>query len=481
MNSIEVKYTNGVSISGREQSASQLLDIVNNDVVTTSFSDAEPILVKFIRFSSPGAGMISGIAHDVDAVHPTMARTTAASFEQVIALQEETAKVDAKAEALATSLDTVNGTLHARHAELTSALAAASSAQSTALTAASTAQTTAMTTADAALQALITALTAEVATLKTGFCPPTNAGRHLLADRLTPIVPPVGCVTAGTPPTTPAAVTNPVSVVTTTLSLSGINPATFNPASVAAALAATAGVNAADVDVVVTDYPVSTTVSFGGVSLTSLTAAATTAITAAIDANLPAAAMVPTLGAVTAAGRRLRRLLDLSFPVSITGVGASTTLAAQTATAVTSPATLAAIATAAGVPSTAVAATPASVSAVMTITVRAASAASAASIATALSPSNTAALTTALASAGVTNTGVAITTPVAAAAPAAASGSSSSSGQDKKDLLALLVLLIIPVANAAYFGGKYLERRRAEKAQAESKAHAVDAVVVVDA
>jgi hypothetical protein len=41
-----------------------------------------------------------------------------------------------------------------------------------------------------------------------------------------------------------------------------------------------------------------------------------------------------------------------------------------------------------------------------------------------------------------------------------------------------LVLLIIPIANAAYFGGKYLERKRAAKEQALNKG--VDSVVVVE-
>jgi multidrug efflux pump subunit AcrA (membrane-fusion protein) len=154
--------------------------------------------------------------------------------------------------------------------------------------------------------------------------------------------------------------------------------------------------------------------------------------------------------------------------------GASTTLAAQTQTAVTSPTTLAAAASAAGVPSTAVAATPATVSVV--ITVRAASAASAANIAAALSPANVTAISTALAAAGVTNSGVTITVAMVAEVP-----SSSISGQDDKDLLALLVLLVIPIACAAYFGGKYLERRRAAKAQQESKAYTVDAVAAESA
>ena len=39
-------------------------------------------------------------------------------------------------------------------------------------------------------------------------------------------------------------------------------------------------------------------------------------------------------------------------------------------------------------------------------------------------------------------------------------------------------LLIVPIANAAYFGGKYLERKRAAKEQALNKG--VDSVVVVE-
>ena len=325
--------------------------------------------------------------------------------------------------------------------------------------------------AAAAMQAQIAALTAQVATLTSGFCPPpATTGRHLLAD-LMPIVAPAGCVKA------PAAVTNPTHLVTTTLSLTGINLATFSPSSVAAALAAVAGINAADVDIVVTDYPVSTTVSFTGVSLTSLTAAETAAITSAIDAKLPAVAMTPVIGAVTPAGRRL---LDLSFPVTVTGVGASTTLAAQTQTAVTSAATLGAAATAANVPSSAVTATPAAVGVVMSVTVRAASAASAANIATALSPANAAAISMQLTASGVSHTGLTITPPVVGAAP---STSASISGQDEKDLLALLVLLVIPVAAGAYFGGKYLERHRSAKAQEQAQAKAglvEDPVVVVE-
>jgi hypothetical protein len=263
--------------------------------------------------------------------------------------------------------------------------------------------------------------------------------------------------------------------VTTTLSLSGIDLATFSSASVSTALANAAGVHASDITVSITDFPISTTVSFAGAGLTSLTAAQVTGIEAAIDAKLPAAAMVPALGTVTPAGRRL---LDLSVPVTVTAVGTDPVLAAQTQTAITNTATLGAAATAAGVPSTAVTATPATVSAVMTITVRAASAASAASIATVLSPANSAAISTQLAAAGVSHTGLTITTPVLSKPLAPAS--SSMSGQDKLDLLALLVLLIVPIGGIGYVAGKYLERKRAVDAQAESKAHAVDTISVVE-
>jgi hypothetical protein len=349
-----------------------------------------PVVGELFRFSVIGAGEITAITDDVTTISGNALKTTAVSAKQVVEMA-----------------------------------------------AAMTTATTAGAAADTAMQALITALTAEVATLKTGFCPPAAAGRHLLAE-LTPIVPPAGCPGApgsgsGSGSTPPAAVTNPTHVITSTLSLSGIDLTTFSTSNVAAALAATTGVNPADVDVVVTDYPITTTVSFAGVSQTSLSAAEITSITNAIDANLPTA-MVPTLGAVTPAGRRL---LDLSFPVTITGVGADPTAAAAAQAAVTSPTTLGAAATAAGVPSTAVTATPATVSVTMTITVSAASAASAANIAAALAPANVNAITAALAAAGVTNTGVTITAAVVGEAPKPAASSSSSS-QDKKDLLALV-------------------------------------------
>ena len=426
-----------------------------------------------IRFTGTNAGSISAIAHSIDTVSPRKYKTTAVSTLQAIALRDSTIAVDAKATALATGLSAANATLLVRITALTSALAAANTANAAALAAANTANAAALAAATAAANSTISALAAQVNTLKSGFCPPAAAGRHLLST-LTPIVPPTSCNTA-----TP--VTTATDIVTTTLSLTGINLATFSSASVATALANTAGVHASDITVTVTDFPVSTTVSFAGAGLTSLTAAQVTGIEAAIDAKLPAAAMVPALGTVTPAGRRL---LDLSVPVTVTAVGADPVLAAQTQTAVTNAATLGAAATAAGVPSNAVTATPATVSAVMTITVRAASATSAASIATALSPANSAAISMQLAAAGVSHTGLTITTPVLS--KPLASASSSMSGQDKQDLLALLVLLVIPVANAAYFGGKYLERRRAEKARAEGKEpqavgkEGADPVVVVE-
>ena len=88
-------------------------------------------------------------------------------------------------------------------------------------------------------------------------------------------------------------------------------------------------------DVVISDLPVTTTVSFAGVALTSLTAAQVSGIATAIDAKLPADAMTPALGAVTPASRRL---VDLSFSVTVTNVGSSLAQAAATRVAVTNAA-----------------------------------------------------------------------------------------------------------------------------------------------
>ena len=531
MYNVDFHSKHGVVINDQHQVGSNALDIASTDdgnlVNVTlkapgsstkggfstfglfkSKGEGDKLYAQSIEFSGLRSGEIAAITHDAAAVDPRSRKVTAVSAEQVVVLLDDHAALATQVQQLSAQFDalagvspadlqatgdnlmselslhganltalqtTVNGlstSMATQIAALTAALTEANTANAAALAAANAANTAALATANATISALAT----QVNTLKTGFCPPAAAGRHLLSD-LTPIVPPAECVKAA-----PAAVTNPTNVVTTTLSLSGVDLASFSTASVAAALAATAGINVADVDVVVTDFPVSTTVSFTGVALTSLTAAQVTGITNAIDANLPAAAMVPALGTVTPTGRRL---LDLSFPVTVTAVGASTTQAAATQTAVTSAATLAAAALAAGLQSSAASATPATVSAAMTITVRAASAASAASITAALSPSNTAAITTQLAAAGVANTGVAITAPVVAAA--APSTSSAEIGQDKKDLLALLVLLVIPVACAAYLGGKYLERRRAEQAactqvfgKEQTNGKSADTVLVVE-
>ena len=439
MNEIDIADLDDFSESGNVQSGSTKLTISNVGVTSTSITPEPPFSVRYIRF--PGAGVISGITHNIATVHPSRYRSTAVSAFQAVALQKDTA-------AVAKSLTTANATLLAHITTLTAGLAAA--------TAAATASNT-----------VIAALALQVDTLKTGFCPPAASGRHLLAE-LTPIVPPASCNKA-----TP--VTTATDIVTTTLSLSGVNLATFSSASVATALANHASVHATDITVSITDFPITTTVSFAGAGLTSLTAAQVTGITAAIDAKLPATAMVPALGSVTPAGRRL---LDLSVPVTVTAVGSDPILAAQAQAAITNAATLGAAATAAGVPSTAVSATPATVSAVMTISVRAASAASAASIASALSPANSAAISSQLAAAGVSHTGITVTTPVLSKPLAPAS--SSTSGQNKEDLFALLVLLIVPIGGIGYVAGKYLERKRAVDAQAESKAHAVDTITVVE-
>ncbi len=457
MNEIDIADLDDFSESGNVQSGSTKLTISNVGVTSTSITPLPPFSVRYIRF--PGAGVISGITHNIATVHPSRYRSTAVSAFQAVALQKDTA-------AVAKSLTTANATLLAHITTLTAGLAAANAtllAHITTLTAGLAAATAAAT----ASNTVIAALALQVDTLKTGFCPPAASGRHLLAE-LTPIVPPASCNKA-----TP--VTTATDIVTTTLSLSGVNLATFSSASVATALANHASVHATDITVSITDFPITTTVSFAGAGLTSLTAAQVTGITAAIDAKLPATAMVPALGSVTPAGRRL---LDLSVPVTVTAVGSDPILAAQAQAAITNAATLGAAATAAGVPSTAVSATPATVSAVMTISVRAASAASAASIASALSPANSAAISSQLAAAGVSHTGITVTTPVLSKPLAPAS--SSTSGQNKEDLFALLVLLIVPIGGIGYVAGKYLERKRAVDAQAESKAHAVDTITVVE-
>ena len=464
MNKVDIIEANEVFVEGVQQTNANPLLIDNNGATADRLSSGsganKPLRAEAIRFTNPGAGEIAAITHNVSALNPKFHAVAAVSALQAIAMKSETAAVAAQAVALSAALTAAN-TANA------AAVAAQAVALSAALTAANTANAAALAAATAAANSTINALAAQVNTLKSGFCPPAAAGRHLLST-LTPIVPPASCNTA-------TSVTTVTDIVTTTLSLTGINLATFSFASVATALANAAGVHASDITVSITDFPVSTTVSFAGAGLTSLTAAQVTGIEAAIDAKLPATAMVPALGTVTPAGRRL---LDLSVPVTVTAVGTDPVLAAQTQTAITNAATLGAAATAAGVPSSAVTATPATVSAVMTITVRAASAASAASIATALSPANSAAISTQLAAAGVSHTGLTITTPVLSKPLAPAS--SSMSGQDKQDLLALLVLLVIPAAGAAYFVGKHLERQRAARTQDFSKAHAVDTISVVE-
>ena len=212
--------------------------------------------------------------------------------------------------------------------------------------------------------------------------------------------------------------------------------------------------------------------SFFGVSMSmsSLSAAQLACLTNAVDTALPADKLVPALGAVAAG----RRLLDLSFPVSVTNVGADAALAAQTQAVLASPFLLGAAAASVGVPASAVSATPATVAVTLTITVQSASDSTA--IAAALSPS---ALATQLASAGVTTTGVTFSAgavtpappPVAAAPAAAAAGYGVVDTTNKRDMLAILVLRAIPVGLIGYAGGKYVEKKRqAQVAQAKALA-----------
>jgi hypothetical protein len=134
--------------------------------------------------------------------------------------------------------------------------------------------------------------------------------------------------------------------VSVELALAGIDPTTFDADSVAAGIAEAAGVDASDVAVTVADLPVSTTLSLVG--STTLSAAQRTAMTAAITASLPSAAQA---GAVVTLGTPVavrRRLLDLTVPVSITGLGAAASTASAAATALSSSASLTAFASAGG-------------------------------------------------------------------------------------------------------------------------------------
>ena len=131
--------------------------------------------------------------------------------------------------------------------------------------------------------------------------------------------------------------------------------ATTTPASaagLAAALAASLGLSPEQVSVSVSDLIVSSTLSLGGLSDLSVAAAA--ALQASLSASLqaggaPAAANLA-LGSPSAPARRL---LDLSLPVTVDGLGVDAGVAAAAMTSLVEPGTLSAAAFAAGATSAA--------------------------------------------------------------------------------------------------------------------------------
>jgi hypothetical protein len=134
-----------------------------------------------------------------------------------------------------------------------------------------------------------------------------------------------------------------LSVVTLTLALDTIDVNAFSVGTIAAGLAAAASVNASQVIVVVTDLPVATT--FTLVGLGALTSLQSTGIVAAVTAALPSA--VQTTANVTVGGRR-RRLLDVSVPLTVSGLGASTAAASAVSSSLTAASTLQSVAGAGG-------------------------------------------------------------------------------------------------------------------------------------
>ena len=106
MHVINIASTSDVAVTEKKQSGADVLSIINTDagvaVTTDTMSGAfKPTFASSIRFSGKGDGEISAIAHDFAAVNPSRYRTTAASTLQAITLRDDTAAVDAKAEALA--------------------------------------------------------------------------------------------------------------------------------------------------------------------------------------------------------------------------------------------------------------------------------------------------------------------------------------------------------------------------------------------
>ena len=222
--------------------------------------------------------------------------------------------------------------------------------------------------------------------------------------------------TCAPPPATPPSPPPPPSLaapqtVSVALSLAGINPSTFTLASLVTGLAASVGADPSALNVTITDLPVSTTLTLAGSGLTAIS----TSALAALKTSLATATGVPvsgiTLGAVAAAGRR--HLLDVSVPVTVSGLGGNIATASAVVTALTNPTNLATISTAVPGSSGAVATAP-SVSARVSVVVTTSNPALVAAANTALA--NPATVTSSLAAAGVSAT-VTVTTPPTVNAP----------------------------------------------------------------
>ena len=202
-----------------------------------------------------------------------------------------------------------------------------------------------------------------------------------------------------------------------TFSLGAVNINTFSAKSIASALAAATNLPASWFSITVTDTPVSTSFTLSMNSIT-LTATQISAIQAAVSADLAQAGVAGanvTVG-TPAAGRR--RLLDVSVPVQISGLGAAGGSAAAAVSSALTSTTLAQSVAAAGNAANASATPPvvtAIVSVVATTYDRGAGASSSASVASFLA--NASALSNALAAVGMQATVTVAIPPVTTQSP----------------------------------------------------------------
>jgi hypothetical protein len=136
--------------------------------------------------------------------------------------------------------------------------------------------------------------------------------------------------------------------ISASVSLLAIDPASFSIDSVAAAFVAASGQeDSSTVSVAVADFPVSTTLSLsGGTALLSSDLSASLAV--AVAAEMPTVLGGNISVAVGGAPAARRRLLDVSVPVNVTGLGSSATAATAVSSALQAPDSLSRMATAAG-------------------------------------------------------------------------------------------------------------------------------------